>query len=317
MKIVVLNGAKVNFDNLLDYHTLGVPGDLVVIHDDCKSSDYPIFSEDAEVIVSKELQMTYDDIFALPDSVKLICEAGTGYNNINLQACRQRSIAVCNVPAYSSDRVAHTATMLMLNLASSMQIQLRMLAENDRRNFSEHLLVNHTELNGKVLGIIGAGNIGMKMVRIGLAMDMKVLVCNRSPKCLPEGAEQVSIDEVLSASDFLSLHCPLTEQTKHMINGVSLAKMKKTAFIINTSRGALIDEDALIRALQEKRLAGAGLDVQEVEPPMFDSPLYNMENVIITPHIGWKGLETRLRLISILKLGIDGYRNGERVNRVD
>lgn len=317
MKIVVLNGAKINFDGTVDYSVLGGASDEVLIHDTCVKADYQTYSEGVEIIVSKELPMSAEDIHALPTSVKLICEAGTGYNNIDVAACRERSIGVCNIPAYSSERVAHTAAMLMLNLSSCMQVQLKMLANGDRRNFTDSLLVSHTELNGKTLGVIGAGNVGQKMIKIGIALDMRVLVYNRSTRDLPHGAVQVSLDEVLKESDYLSLHCPLTDATRHMINADTIAKMKPTACIINTSRGPLIDELELIKALQDKRIAGAGLDVQETEPPAEDNPLFTLPNVILTPHMGWKGLETRQRLISILKEGIDGYRQGRKVNRVD
>jgi glycerate dehydrogenase len=317
MKIVVLNGEKVNFDGIIDYRVIGGALDEVVVHDTCTKDDYPVYAQGAQILVSKELPMPGEVIRALPASVKLICEAGTGYNNIDIHACRERSIGVCNVPAYSSDRVAHTAAMLMLNLSSSMQVQLRMLATGDRSNFTERLMVRHTELNGKALGVIGAGNIGQKMIKIGLALDMHVLVYNRTKKDLPCGAEQVSFDEVLWQSDYLSLHCPLTDATRHMINADTIAKMKPTACIINTSRGALIDESELIRALLDGRIAGAGLDVQETEPPLQDNVLYTLPNVILTPHMGWKGLETRQRLVGILKEGIDGFRQGLRINRVD
>lgn len=317
MKIVVLNGQKVNFDGTVDYGVLGAPGDEVEVHDTCTAADYAAFSAGAEVIISKELPMSYADILGLPASVKLICEAGTGYNNIDLKACRERGIGVCNVPAYSSERVAHTAMMLLLNLSSEMQKQIAMLAKGDRRNFTDHLLVRHTEVNGKTLGVVGAGHVGMKVVQIGLALDMKVLVASRSPKPMPEGAKQVSLEELLKEADYISLNCPLTPETKHLINKETIAKMKDGAAIINTGRGALIDEEALIEALRSGKISGAGLDVQETEPPAEDSPLYSLPNVILTPHMGWKGLETRARLVSILKDGIDGYRRGERVNRVD
>lgn len=317
MKIVILNGAKVNFDGIIDYSVLAGEGDELVVCDMCEDHGYTEISEGAEVIISKELPMNRDDIMALPDTVKLICEAGTGYNNIDLEACHERGIGVCNVPAYSSERVAHTAVMLMLMLASSMQRQISMLAKGDHTNFDKCLSVPHVELNGKTLGVVGAGNIGKNTIAIGRALGMNVLVFNRSPREDSEGVHYTSLKEVFRNSDFISLHCPLTESTRHMVNRYTLALMKPSAFIINTARGALIKEDDLIEALKEGRIAGAGLDVQEVEPLSADSPLFALDNVIVTPHMGWKGLETRQRLVSILKDGIDGYRKGERVNRVD
>lgn len=317
MKIVILNGAKVNFDGIIDYSVLAEEGDELVVCDMCEDHGYTEISEGAEVIISKELPINRDDIMALPDTVKLICEAGTGYNNIDLEACRERGIGVCNVPAYSSERVAHTAIMLMLMLASSMQRQISMLAKGDHTNFDKCLSVPHVELNGKTLGVVGAGNIGRNTIAIGRALGMNVLVYNRTPKEDSEGVHYTSLKEVFKNSDFISLHCALTESTRHIVNRYSIELMKPSAFIINTARGALIKEDDLIEALQEGKIAGAGLDVQEVEPLAADSPLFALDNVIVTPHMGWKGFETRQRLVSILKDGIDGYRKGERVNRVD
>lgn len=317
MKIVVLNGAKVNFDGIIDYSVLAGPGDELVVYDVCEDHGYTKISEGAEVIVSKELPISRDDIMGLPDSVKLICEAGTGYNNIDMEACHARGIGVCNVPAYSSERVAHTAVMLMLMLASTMQKQISMLAKGDHTNFDKCLSVPHVELNGKTLGVVGAGNIGRQTIAIGRALGMQVLVYNRTKREDSEGVHFTTIEDVFRNSDFISLHCPLNDSTRHLVNKETLAMMKPTAFLVNTARGALIKEEDLIEALRNRQIAGAGLDVQEVEPLAGDSPLFALDNVIVTPHMGWKGLETRKRLISILKDGIDGYRRGERVNRVD
>jgi len=317
MKIVVLNGAKVNYDGTIDYKVLANPEDELIIYDTCNDHDYNKISEGAEVIISKELPMSYEDIMGLPASVKLICEAGTGYNNINLDACHERGIAVTNVPAYSSERVAHTAIMMMLMLASTMQTQISMLAKGDHTNFDKHLSVPHVELNYKTLGVIGGGNIGQNTIAIGRAMKMNVLVYDPFPKADSDGVKYVSLEELLKNSDFVSLHCPLMDSTRHIINKDTLALMKPTAFIVNTARGPLIDEPALIEALQKKQIAGAGLDVQEVEPLAASSPLFALDNVILTPHMGWKGLESRQRLVGILKEAIDGYRKGEKVHRVD
>lgn len=317
MKIVVLNGAKVNFDGAIDYSVIAGPNDELVIYDTCKDHEYNAISEGAEIIISKELPMTYEDIMGLPASVKMIAEAGTGYNNINLDACHERGIKVTNVPAYSSERVSHTAIMLMLMLASTMQKQVSMLATGDHSNFDQHLMVPHVELNYKTIGIIGGGNIGQNTIAIAHAMKMNVLVFDPFPKEDSEGVKYVSLEEVLKNSDFVCLHCPLNDSTRHLINKETLAMMKPTAFLINTARGALVDEPALIEALENKVIAGAGLDVQEVEPLAASSPLFKMDNVVLTPHMGWKGYESRQRLVGILKEAIDGYREGKDVHRVD
>ena len=224
---------------------------------------------------------------------------------------------LCNIPAYSSERVAHTGIMMMMNLASEMQKQIRMLAEGNHDNFHKHLMVKHVELNGKTLGLIGYGNIAKEMSKVAQALGMRVIVSTRTPREDCEGVHFTDFDTVLRESDFLSLNCPLNETTRHMIDKAALDKMKPSAYIINTARGALIDEEALIRALQGGGIAGAGLDVQEVEPLDENSPLFTMDSVIITPHMGWRGLETRRRLIDLLRENIKAFAKGQPINRVD
>ena len=204
--------------------------------------------------------------------------------------------------------------MLLLNLASSMRRQLDMLSRGDRSNFTGHLQCPHAEVNGKTLGVIGAGHIGKEVILVARTLDMEVLAYSRTPK--DDGVCYVGLDELLSRSDFVSLHCPLSDQTRHLINADTLAKMKPTACLINTSRGALVDEPALIAALQNGVIAGAGLDVQETEPPAADNPLYDMDNVILTPHMGWKGLETRQRLVALLAGNIRSYLEGRPIHVV-
>ena len=312
-KVVVLNAAKMNYDGRLDFSNLSPE---IVVYDDTQPSEFFERIEGAAAIVTKEMPVPAEMIAQFPDSVKLICEAGTGYNNIAIGAARERGITVCNVPAYSSHRVAHTAIMLMLNLSSTMQTQIAMLAKGDRSNFTKYLSVPHVELNGKTLGVIGAGNIGQQVIRVAQAMDMKVLAYSRTPKDLT-GVEFVPLETLLKESDYVSLHCPLNDNTRHLINEQTLALMKPTAFLINTSRGALIDEPALIRVLQEGKIAGAGLDVQETEPPVQDNPLYTLENVVLTPHMGWKGQETRQRMVDIVAEDINGFFAGAPVNVVN
>ena len=312
-KIVVLNGQKVNYDGRIDYHVLGE--DVAVYEDSAPEEILPRLAG-AEVAVTKELVLTPEQVLAMPESVKLICEAGTGYNNIPLEAAKQKGIIVCNIPSYSTQRVAHTAIMMLLALSSNMQRQQTMLARGDHSNFTRALQVSHTEVNGKTLGIVGAGSIGRQVMKIAQALDMNILVYTRTPGEDSEGVHYCTLDEVLTHSDYISLHCPLSDATRHMIDADAIAKMKPTACLINTSRGPLVDEAALIDALRTGRIAGAGLDVQEVEPPAEDNPLYTLDNVVLTPHMGWKGLETRQRLIDMLGENIRAYLNGAPINRV-
>ena len=312
-RVVVVNAGKMNYDHLLDFSVLS---NDVQVYDDSTNAELIERIQGASVVVTKELPVGAELLSQFPESVKLIVEAGTGYNNIDLDAARAKGITVCNIPAYSTERVAHTAIMMLLNFASTMQQQIGMLARGDRSNFTKHLQVPHTEVNSKTLGIIGAGHIGMAVVKVAKALDMNILIHTRTPKADGDGIRYVSLDELLAQSDYISLHCPLNDKTKHLINKDTIAKMKSNVVIINTGRGALINEADLCEALAAKRIHGAGLDVQEVEPPVEDSPLYTLDNVIITPHMGWKGLETRQRLVGIIRDNVQAFLKGEPINVV-
>jgi len=312
-RVVVVNAGKMNYDHLLDFSVLS---NDVQVYDDSTNAELIERIQGARVVVTKELPVGADLLSQFPDSVKLIVEAGTGYNNVDLAAARAKEITVCNIPAYSTERVAHTVIMMILNFASTMQQQIGMLAKGDRSNFTKYLQVSHTEVNGKTLGVVGAGHIGMEVIKVAKALGMNILIHTRTPKADGDGIRYVSLDELLEHSDYITLHCPLNEQTKHMINKDTIAKMKSSAIIINTGRGALINEADLCEALAAKCIAGAGLDLQEVEPPAEDSPLYTLDNVIITPHMGWKGLETRQRLVGIIRDNVQAFFKGEPINVV-
>jgi len=289
-RVVVVNASKMNYDHALDFSVLSSD---VQVYDDSTNEELIERIQGARVVVTKELPVGADLISQFPDTVKLIVEAGTGYNNIDLNAAKERGITVCNIPAYSTERVAHTVIMMILNFASTMQKQISMLAKGDRSNFTKYLQVSHTEVNGKTLGVVGAGHIGMEVIKVAKALGMNILVHTRTPKADGDGIRYVSLDELLENSDYITLHCPLNDQTKYMINKVAISKMKPSAVIVNT-----------------------GLDVQEVEPPAEDSPLYTLDNVIITPHMGWKGLETRQRLVGIIRDNVQAFFKGEPINVV-
>lgn len=312
-RVVVVNASKMNYDQALDFSVLSSD---VQVYDGSTNAELIERIQGARVVVTKELPVGADLLSQFPDTVKLIVEAGTGYNNIDLNAAKERGITVCNIPAYSTERVAHTVIMMILNFASTMQKQIGMLAKGDRSNFTKHLQVSHTEVNGKTLGVVGAGLIGMEVIKVAKALGMNILVYTRTPKADGDGIRYVSLDELLENSDYITLHCPLNDQTKHMINKETIGKMKSSTVIINTGRGPLINEAELCEALAAKRIAGAGLDVQEVEPPAEDSPLYTLDNVILTPHMGWKGLETRQRLVGIIRDNVQAFFKGEPINVV-
>ena len=312
-RVVVVNASKMNYDHALDFSILS---NDVQVYDNSTNTELIKRIQGARVVVTKEISVTAELLSQFPDTVKLIVEAGTGYNNIDLNAAKAKGITVCNIPAYSTERVAHTVIMMILNFASTMQQQIGMLAKGDRSNFTKYLQVSHTEVNGKTLGVVGAGHIGMEVIKVAKALGMNILVHTRTPKADGDGIRYVSLDELLENSDYITLHCPLNDQTNHLINKETIGKMKPNAVIVNTGRGPLINEADLCKALAAKRIAGAGLDVQEVEPPVEDSPLYTLDNVIITPHMGWKGLETRQRLVGIIRDNVQAFFKGEPINVV-
>ena len=199
-RVVVVNASKMNYDHLLDFSVLS---NDVQVYDDSTNEEVIERIQGAGVVVTKELPVGADLLSQFPDSVKLIVEAGTGYNNIDLDAARAKGITVCNIPAYSTERVAHTVIMMLLNFSSTMQQQIGMLAKGDRSNFTKHLQVSHTEVNGKTLGVVGAGHIGMEVIKVAKALGMNILIHTRTPKADGDGIRYVSLDELLEHSDYL------------------------------------------------------------------------------------------------------------------
>jgi len=314
--IVFLNSSRIDFDEKLNFKAIETLGKATKYS---HSNNEEILKrvENQNIVISKELPIGRDLIEKFPSSVKLICEAGTGYNNIDIASAKEKNILVCNIPGYSTEAVAQLVITFILSLSSSLAHQQRMIEDKDYRNFTNHLMVPHFEIQGKTLGIIGAGAIGQQVIKIGKALGMNILVYNRSYKDLGDpNIKFVTLKEVLMESDFVSLHCPLTSETKHLIDKSKLDLMKSTAFIINTSRGSLIKEDDLIEALNEEKIAGAALDVQDPEPPSLENPLFSMRNVILTPHIGWRCIESRQRLLDLLAENIKAFINEKAINTI-
>lgn len=315
---VFLNAAKLNFDNKLDFKPLTK---LTTFTPFAESSDQEILErvKDQTIIITKELPLGRNLISQFPPSLKLICEAGTGYNNIDIAAAREKNIAVCNVPGYSTDAVAHLVITYILNFSSSLIKRQVMVRQKNYSDFTTHVELPHFEVQNKTLGVIGGtGAIGRAVIKVALALGMNVLLFSRSP--IPwdnPNVHFVSLEELLQQSDFVSLNCPLTSDTLHLINKERLKLMKPTSFIINTSRGSIIKETDLIDALQNGLIAGAALDVQEQEPPEPTNPLFDMENVILTPHIGWRRLESRQRLIKLMAANIEAFIQGKLSNVVN
>ena len=358
IQVCVVNANRVDFDRAIDWSILSPA--VKVFHDDLgvNPTDDDIIlrcAPNTEVLVTKEIAISAACIMQLPLSVRMICEAGTGYNNIDLQACRERDIQVRNVPSYSEAAVASLVITFLLNLSCGMKQSQAELLEGNRDRFYRGLPYDTCfEVEGKVLGLIGgSGKIGSRVAAIAVAMNMRVIISSRSIPSVDGSSSNsdrieytTSIDYLLENSDYVSLHCPLNTETKDIINAESLKKMKKSAYLINTARGiidintiiayftihscsfefnicalilmlgGLVDEVALIDALEHNVIAGAGLDVQVREPPFDKSPLYTLKNVILTPHIGWKRKETRQRLVHAVSMNIKSYLNGGNMNVV-
>jgi Lactate dehydrogenase and related dehydrogenases len=313
---VFLNSAKVDFDRKLNFKPLTQVTNLIK-YDASSTEEILERITDQNIIITKELPVGRDLIAQFPPSVKLICEAGTGYNNIDIKAAREKNITVCNIPAYSAEAVAQLAITFILSLSSTMVVQQNMLKQKNYNNFTTYLQVPHFELLGKTLGVIGSGSIGSHVIKTARSLGMNIIVYSRTAKIWKDtNIRSVSLEELLKQSDFITIHCPLTPETKHLINKERLKLMKPSAFIINTSRGAIIKEMDLIEALQNKTIAGAALDVQDPEPPELDNPMFTMENVILTPHIGWKCIESRQRLIELLAANIKAFSEGNPINVV-
>lgn len=277
-----------------------------------------------EIVITKEMELPTIALESFPPSVKLLCEAGTGYNNIPIQLAREKGISVVNIPTYSNESVAHMVITYILNFGAAIFDQARMLHNQDRTNFKvfQHPIY---EITGKTLGMIGgSGTIGTCVADVALPLGMNVIISSRSGR-LPKGhkyenhprVKVVPFDDVFRQSDFVSVNCPLNAETRHSIGEREIRMMKPTAFLINTARGAIINEAELIKCMKENVIAGAGLDTQEVEPPAEDSEIWNLPNVFLTPHIGWRRLETRQRLVDMTADNIESYVKGETRNVVN
>lgn len=251
-------------------------------------------------------------------NLKYVGLFATGYNNIDLEACSARGIVVANAPGYSTNSVAQQVFAFILELSGRLSEYNASVHDGDwvkSKQFSYFPFPIH-EIYGKTLGIYGFGTIGKAVAKIADAFGMNVIVSTRT---IPENPqyEIVSTEELFSRSDFLTLHCPLTPQTKELVNAKTLSLMKPTAYIINTSRGGVINEAELAAALNDGKIAGAGLDVLTVEPMKEGNPLLTAKNCLITPHIAWAAYEARKRLITLVADNVRAFINGKPQNVVN
>ena len=315
MKIAVLDTCTITKgDVLLD--ELSALGE-VSYFDEVEYPDIPDKVREAEAIICNKADINRDFIGACP-SLKYIGLFATGYNNIDIVEARERGIAVANVPGYSTHAVAQLTMAMILALSGSLVDYANSIRDGGwiKSPTFSYFPFPMFELRGKTLGVFGYGDIGREVARLGAAFGMNVIVSTRTPSKCTE-FPTVSRDELFRRSDFLTLHAPLNDDTRLMVNERTLSLMKKTAYFINTSRGGAVDEAALARALNEERIAGAGIDVLTKEPMQADNPLRLAKNCIMTPHVAWAPIETRERLITLVAENLACFMKGEPKNIVN
>lgn len=316
MKIVVLDGYGLNPGDL-SWKGMEALGELVV-YDRTSPSEVMERSANAEVLITNKTVITAEHMSALPQ-LKYIGVLATGYNVVDIDEARHRGIVVTNIPAYSTASVAQMVFAHVLNITQRVGYYANENAKGRWTNSIDFCYwdTNLIELEGKKMGIVGLGNIGQATARIAQAFGMEILVfTSKEQSALPEGMKKVTLDELFAQSDVVSLHCPLTPDTKEMVNAARLRTMKPSAILINTGRGPLVNEQDLADALNEGRIAAAGLDVLSVEPSVFGNPLFNARNCFITPHIAWATKEARTRLMDIAVNNLKSYQEGNVINNV-
>lgn len=311
---------------VLDGYTLN-PGDLswdaleslgeVEIFEHTPAEEIVSRARDASIVLTNKAALSRDVIEALPN-LRFIGVLATGYNIVDLGAARERGIPVSNVPEYSTNSVAQMVFAHVFTLCRRVELHADTVREGrwaGSRDFA-YWDTPQRDIEGLTLGLVGFGKIGRAVARAGQAFGMRVIAYAPSFKESCDGVKPVSLDEVFALSDVVSLHCPLTDSNAGLVSAERLDMMKPTAFLINTGRGPLIDERALADALNEGRLAGAGLDVLSVEPPAADNPLYEAANCFITPHIAWATRTSRQRLLDATLDNIRAFVDGKPVNVV-
>ena len=294
-------------------------GELTV-YERTKASETVARAADAEMILTNKVIINREVMEHLPH-LKYIGVLATGYNVVDVEAARERGIVVTNVPAYSTDSVAQMVFAHLLTVTNRTE---HYAIENRQGRWTKnpdfcYWDFPHMELAGKTFGIVGLGNIGQSVARIAIAFGMKVKAFStKSASALRMlGIEKATLEELLSTSDVLSLHCPLTDSTRHLMNHDTLRQMKSSAILINTGRGPLVDDQAVAEALAEGRLAAFCADVLTDEPPKADNPLLSQPHAFITPHIAWASTEARVRLLQVAIGNVRAFLNGSPVNVVN
>ena len=294
----------------------------IVVHSFSNQEEVLSRIEDVEVAIANKV--VFDaNVFARATKLKLICVTATGTNNIDLEAAKQSGVVVCNIKDYCTDSVVQHVLLSMLTLKHSSRDYSASMDNGDWQEGNSFSLLQHpiTELSGKSLGIIGYGVLGQGVARAATTLGLRVLISesfaeNNKPD---EGIARVPFDTLLAESDIISLHCPLTDNTEGLFDETAFEQMKSSAILINTARGGLINDHALIKAIEDKAIAGAAIDVLDQEPPDSDHPLMQKQysNLIITPHIAWAAREARQRALDRIAENIEAFQNNRPINVVN
>lgn len=316
VKIVVLDGFTLNPGDL-GWDSLAALGELKVYD---RTSNERVFerARNAKIVLTNKTLLTAETIETLSE-LKYIGVIATGCNVVDIEAARRRSITVTNVPEYGTSSVAQMVFAHILNLCLHVGEHSQSVSQGAWARSSDFCYWNFPliELAGLTIGIVGYGRIGKAVARLGSAFGMHILMNDIAmPADMNSGIRSVDLDTLFRESDFISLHCPLTPQTKNLVNRERLKLMKPSAFLINTSRGPLVDEQALAEALNNKHIAGAGLDVLEQEPPAAENPLFTAKNCYITPHIAWATASARKRLMRVVVENVKAFLSGSPQNIV-
>ena len=316
MKIVILDGFTANPGDL-SWKGLEELGELTV-YDRTKPSETVARAADAEIVLTNKVIISREVMDQLP-RLRYVGVLATGYNVVDTKAAHERGITVTNVPAYSTESVAQMVFAHLLTVTNRTEHYAQ---ENRQGRWTKnpdfcYWDFPHTELAGKTFGVVGLGNIGLRVAQIARAFGMKVkALTSKKAETLPAGFAKASLEELLATSDILSLHCPLTDSTRHLINADTLRLMKPSAILINTGRGPLIDDHAVARALADRQLAAFCADVLTEEPPKADNPLLTQPNAFITPHIAWASKEARIRLLQVATENVRAFLDGKPINTV-
>ena len=313
MKITILDGHALNPGDV-SWDVFKQFGDLTIYD---RTSDSQIIERigDSEIVFLNKVNIT-EAIFSACPNLKYIGVLATGYNVIDTEAAKRHNVIVTNIPAYSTDAVAQHVFAFILHFTNQVSLHNDSVKDGGWVKSPDfcYWISPLMELKGKTLGIFGYGSIGSKVAEIAKAFGLNIICCSRTQK--PDIPEMVTFEELLKKSDFISLHAPLTDKTKNIINKESLSLMKPSAYLINTARGGFIVEQDLANALNNNKIAGYAADVVLSEPMSADSPLLTAKNCIITPHIAWAPLETRQRLLKIAEENLKAWLSGKPINVV-